>query len=69
MKSEHQNDPNTLEGFLRLPDVLRVIPISKTAWWTGVQSKKFPAPVRLGPRTTAWKVSDIRKLIEELANE
>lgn len=51
-------------GFVRLPDVLRVFPISKSAWWAGVKDGRFPKPVKLGPKTTAWRVQDIRALIE-----
>lgn len=58
-------------GFLRLPHIIgdtkrgipAVIPVSKSAWWAGVASGRFPKPVKLGPRTTAWRVSDIRALI------
>ena len=53
--------PNT--GFLRLPAVLALFPVSKSTWWNGVKDGKFPAPVKLTERTTAWRVEDIRKLI------
>ena len=53
-------------GFLRLPAILRVIPVSKSAWWSGVAQGRFPSPIKLGPRTTAWRVEDIRDLIEQL---
>ena len=29
---------------------------------------RLPKPVKLGPRTTAWRVEDIRELIERLGN-
>ena len=45
------------------PPVPAVIPISKSSWWQGCKDGKFPKPVKLGPRTTAWRVSDIRALI------
>ncbi len=51
-------------GFVRLPAVLAVFPISKSSWWHGVRTGRFPAAVKLGPRTTCWRVEDIRKLIE-----
>lgn len=51
------------EGYVRLPQVLAVIPVSKSTWWNGCRSGKYPNPVKLGPRTTAWRVSDIRALI------
>ncbi|MFO1325437.1 MAG: AlpA family phage regulatory protein [Burkholderiales bacterium] len=52
------------EGFIRLNTVLRVIPVSRSTWWQGVKDGRFPAAVKLGPRTTAWRVEDIRALID-----
>jgi prophage regulatory protein len=65
-------------GFLRLtqiigdakaePPVPAVIPVSKSTWWEGVKTGRYPPPVRtLGRRITAWRVEDIRKLIEQAA--
>lgn len=51
------------EGFVRLPVVLAHFPVKKSTWWAGVKSGRFPQPVKLGPRMTAWKVEDIRALI------
>jgi predicted DNA-binding transcriptional regulator AlpA len=51
-------------GFVRLPTILRVFPVSRSSWWAGVKSKRYPQPVKLGPRITAWRASDIRELIE-----
>src|ERR1700728_3373224 len=56
-------------GFLRLPQVLRVIPLGKTCWWAGVRSGRFPKPVKLSARCTAWRAEDIRALIQRLSNE
>jgi len=50
-------------GFVRLPDVLKVFPVSKSTWWAGVKDNRFPQPVKLGPKITAWRVEDIRALI------
>lgn len=59
-------DKNNLPeiGFIRLPEVLKFFPISTSAWWAGVKEGRFPKPVKLGPKTTAWRVQDIRNLIE-----
>ena len=46
-------------GFVRLPQVLQLIPISKSAWWDGCKSGRFSKLVKLGPRTTAWRAEDI----------
>ncbi|MFO2976469.1 AlpA family phage regulatory protein [Legionella pneumophila serogroup 3] len=62
------------EGFVRLnqilgnknrtPPIVPLIPVGRTTWWAGVKNGRFPQPVKLGPRTTAWRVKDIRQLIE-----
>ncbi len=40
-----------------------IIPIGRSTFLAGVKSGKFPQPVKLGERTTAWRVEDIRDLI------
>jgi len=62
-------------GFLRLsqiignskaiPPIPAIIPIKKSAWWAGIKTGRFPTPVKLGPNTTAWRVDDIRALIDK----
>lgn len=57
-------------GFLRLrqiigdpkalPPIPAIIPVKKSCWWAGVKSGRFPAPVKLSPRITVWRVEDIR---------
>jgi prophage regulatory protein len=54
-------------GFVRLATILAPrgpIPVGKSTWWAGVKSGRFPQPVKLGPRITAWRVEDIRALID-----
>lgn len=51
-------------GFLRLPQVLAIFPVSRSSWWQGVKDRRYPQPVRLGPRTVAWRCVDILALIE-----
>ncbi|MGH8646458.1 MAG: helix-turn-helix transcriptional regulator [Gammaproteobacteria bacterium] len=53
------------DGFVRLNTVLKVYPVSKTTWWEGVRKGKYPSPVKLGPKTTAWRSSDIRDLLNQ----
>ena len=55
-------------GFMRLPAVLAVIPVSKSTWWAGVKSGRYPKAVKLGERITAWRAEDIRTLIEKPAD-
>ena len=62
---------NTLSeaGFLRLKDVLKLFPVSKSTWWLGIQTGRFPKPVKLSTRITAWRVCDIQKLLTEMARQ
>ena len=61
-------------GFLRLFQIIgnqsknipALIPIGRTTFLNGVKSGKYPKPVKLGERTVAWKVEDIRKLIDSI---
>lgn len=61
-------------GFLRLPQIIgnsktntpALLPIGRTTFLNGVKSGRYPKPVRLGVRSVAWRVEDIRALIEKL---
>ena len=57
-----------VEGFLRLPQVLALIPISKNTWLRGVESGRYPKPVKLSARVNVWPMESIRNLIEDLKN-
>ena len=72
----HQNPTSTplpAAGYLRLaqivgnpkadPPIPAIYPVSKSSWWLGVKSGRYPRPVKLSPRCTAWRVEDIRALI------
>ena len=53
-------------GFVRLPTVLRLIPVCKSTWWAGVKTCRYPKPVKLDPRVSAWRAEDIRILIKKV---
>jgi len=59
------NIPTT--GFLRIRQILALIPISPTSWWTGVASGKYPKGIKLGARTTVWRAEDIYALMDSLS--
>ena len=65
---EIQETPLPQEGFVRLPQVLQIIPVGKSTWWAGIKSGRFPQGVKLSPRTTAWRVEDIRQLVKDLGD-
>lgn len=66
---------NTIQqnGLLRLPQIIGdpkanppippIIPVSASSWWNGVRSGKYPKPIKLGPRTTAWRASEVLALV------
>lgn len=54
-------------GFLRLAQVLSLIPVGATKWYEGVKAGQFPAPVSLGGRAKGYRVADIRALINRLS--
>lgn len=55
-------------GFLRLDDVLRVIPVSKSHWWAGVKDGRYPAAIKLGERITVWKAEEVHAFIASVGN-
>ena len=59
--------PLPQEGFVRLPQVLHVLGIGKSSFWEGIKAGKYPAPVKIGPRTTVWRVEEIRALIRQMS--
>lgn len=62
------NQSLPITGYLRLPQVLRFVPVSRSTWWAGVRSGRYPQPTRaLGERITAWRAEDIRAFIDAIA--
>ncbi len=60
-------------GYLRLSQIIGnpkanpplppIIPVSKSTWWAGVKSGRYPRPIKLGPKITVWRIEAIRDLI------
>jgi len=63
-----------MEKLLRVKDIVRdsksgkfnYLPISKAAWWKGVAEGKYPQPIKLGPKTTCWRESEVLALINNV---
>jgi prophage regulatory protein len=61
-------------GFLRLKQIIgdpkadpplpAIIPVSKSTWWAGVRSGRFPKGIKQNG-ITVWRLEDIRKLVED----
>lgn len=65
--STHNAQLPASQQLLRLPEVLRLIPVSRSTWWAGVKSGRFPGKIKLGDRVTVWRATDIQKFIDEAA--
>jgi prophage regulatory protein len=53
--------------FLRLKQVLQIIPIGRSCWLAGVKSGRYPKPVKLSEKVVAWRVEDIDAYIQSLS--
>lgn len=59
---------NTLPetGYVRLPSVLAVYPVSKSKLYSDIKEGKFPPPVKLSERVSAWRVETLREFLESV---
>lgn len=54
----------TTDQLLRLPEVLRLVPVSEATWYRGMADGRYPKPVKLGSRCVAWRASDVAAIVE-----
>jgi prophage regulatory protein len=57
------------DRLLRLGEVLARFPVSRSAWYQGIKDGIYPQQVKLGPRSSAWRASDINVLISSIATK
>ena len=62
--SKESTIPQEIPQLLRLGQVLRYVPVSRSCWWLGVRAGRFPKPLKLSERVTCWRAEDIRALCE-----
>ncbi len=61
---QNSHDESGDDRLLRLNEVLRLIPVSKSCWWKGIEAGIYPGPVKIGLRAVAWRYRDIKQLLE-----
>ena len=44
-----------------------VVPVSASTLWRWVRLGRFPAPLKIGPNISAWRVSDVRAWLQSQA--
>ena len=63
-----------ISGFFKLWQIIGdkkrnispILPVSRSTFLAKVKSNEWPQPVHLGARSIAWRVGDIKLLIEKL---
>jgi prophage regulatory protein len=68
VSAAQRQSPNTNVILYRLPQVLARIPVSRSAWFAGIRSGRYPRGYSLGPRTTVWRSDDIDQIVLQLAH-
>jgi predicted DNA-binding transcriptional regulator AlpA len=64
-------------GYLRIPQIIgdkkrgipAIFPVSRSTFYAGIKAGKYPARVKLSERISAWRVEDIRALIERSSSD
>ncbi|MBW2187062.1 MAG: AlpA family phage regulatory protein [Deltaproteobacteria bacterium] len=56
-----------IERFLRIKQLLEIVPLGKSTVWKLVAEGKFPQPIKLSERCTAWRESDIQQWMDKLS--
>ncbi len=52
----------------RLQQVLKRIPVSRSSWFAGILTGRYPRGYSIGPRTTVWKSDEIDQLVAGLSH-
>lgn len=56
-------------GYIRLPDILKVIPVCRSVWYRGIKEGRYPQGIQISERCVAWRAEDIHALIAKLNNQ
>jgi predicted DNA-binding transcriptional regulator AlpA len=72
MRKKKHSYPNLVDaskacGFLRLPQVMQLIPIGKTSIYEKIRKGEFPAQIKLGTKTSVWRREDIDAYIKKMS--
>lgn len=53
--------------FVRLPEVCRLIGLSRSQIYKMAKEATFPEPIRLSARAVAWNLSDVTRWMDDKA--
>lgn len=60
------SNSNSEVTLMRIPQILEVMPISKSKFWLMVQKGEFPKPIKIG-RSSFWTLNQVQNFIQEKA--
>jgi len=63
------NPVQPANGFLRINQILALVPVGKSTWWRWCAEGKAPKPLKLGAKTTVWQAEDIAAFLEQLRRD
>ena len=55
-------------ALIRIPQILKVMPVSKSKFWLMVQKGEFPKPIKIG-RSSFWTVEQVHGFLRKRAEE
>jgi prophage regulatory protein len=55
------------DSLLRIAEVLKLIPVSRSAWYRGIRIGIYPSPIKIGRKVALWRTSTINALVTSLA--
>lgn len=65
--SQSQNDIGI--GYIRLAEILTLLPIGKTTFYRWIKMGIVPPPVIIGHRISMWRRQEIHELLRRLPSE
>lgn len=58
-----------MNKFLRIQQVMEKTALAKSTIWHFVKESKLPKPIKISPRITAWRESDIDEWINHKSKQ
>ncbi len=55
-------------ALMRIPQILKVMPVSKSKFWLMVQKGEFPKPIKIG-RSSFWTIEQVQTFIRERSGQ
>jgi prophage regulatory protein len=62
--SQHSAVQNNIHQLIRLNDVMNITGLKRSSLYAKVAEGRFPEPVKIGVRASAWRLSDVIRWIE-----